>query len=253
MSYARSAGAQSGGVAGDGSTAYILRLSNATSNIAVQPPDGWVRVAAPLHFSDESIRLAIIDRLAWIRRQQAQFQRQERQTPRQYVSGESHYVAGRQYRLDVIEHDAAPAVRLLRNASFLELRVRPHSDRDKREAVLYAWYRQQLREVIPELIAKWEPVLGMQVAAWGIKRMKTRWGTCNIADRRIWLNLELAKKLPPCLEYVVVHELVHLLVRLHNAAFFAHLDRVLPNWRWRRDELNRAPLAHEVWGSRDET
>lgn len=229
-----------------GITIDVVRKPIKNLHLAVQPPDGRVRVAAPLHLSDDAIRLAILGRLAWIRRQQAHFAAQERQSPRQYVSGECHYVAGRAYRLRVLEADAAPQVRLA-GGGFLELQVRPHSTPAQREAVLHAWYRQRLRDEIPALIARWEQVLGVQVTAWGIKRMKTRWGTCNPDAQRIWLNLELAKKPPACLEYVVVHELVHMLVRPHNAAFIAHMDRTLPNWRQWRDELNRAPLA--AWES----
>jgi hypothetical protein len=162
------------------------------------------------------------------------------------VTGESHYVQGRRYRLDVVEQNAPATVRL-RNNTFLELRVRPGTDRQKREAVLAQWYRQQLRQQIPALIARWEPIIGVTVAEWGIKKMKTRWGTCNIQARRIWLNLELAKKPVACLEYILVHEMVHLLERQHNDQFRAYMDRFLPQWRLHRDTLNQFPLAYEEW------
>ncbi|RMD66223.1 M48 family peptidase [Candidatus Parcubacteria bacterium] len=214
-------------------------------HLSVYPPDGQVRVSAPEYLGDEAIRLAVIDKLGWIRRQQAKFQAQPRQSRREMVSGESHYFQGRRYLLEVIEADAPPVVQV--NHRKLVLRVRPGTDRDKREAILYRWYRRQLKAQIPPLIAKWEPVIGVQVAEWGVKRMKTRWGTCNIEARRIWLNLELVKKPPRCLEYVLVHEMVHLLERHHNERFRALMSRFLPQWRFYRDELNSEPLAHENW------
>jgi hypothetical protein len=224
----------------------VFRKSIKNFHLSVYPPDGKVRVSAPLWLDDEAIRLAIISRLGWIRRQQARFAQQDRQSARDMVTGESHYVQGHRYRLDVIEHQGAPAV-TIRNNTTLELRVRPGSDQQKREAVLAQWYRQQLRAHLPELIAKWEPIMGVEVAEWGIKKMKTRWGTCNIAARRIWVNLELAKKPVSCLEYIVVHEMVHLLERHHNDRFKAYMDQFLPQWRLHRDTLNQFPLAYEDW------
>ncbi len=215
-------------------------------HLAVHPPDGRVRISAPEYMSDETIWLAIIDKLSWIRRQQRRFRNQARQSQREMVSGESHYYWGHRYLLQVIEEDAPPRVRVL-NRRMLELRVRPGSDRARREAVLYAWYRVQIKEQIPPLIAKWEPIVGVSVAEWGIKRMKTRWGSCNIEARRIWLNLELVKKPPQCLEYVLVHEMVHLLERHHNERFRALMTQFMPNWRNYRDLLNAEPLAYEDW------
>lgn len=216
-------------------------------HLGVYPPTGRVRVAVPLHVGDETVRLAVIARLGWIRRQRARFAGQERQSAREMVTGESHFVAGRRYRLDVIEA-AGPAGARLRTNRTLELRVRPGTDRDRREMVLREWYRRRLRERVPRLIAKWEPVLGVRVVDWRIRRMKTRWGSCNPAVGRIWLNLELAKKPASCLEYIVVHEMVHLIERRHNERFRECLERAMPGWRLCRDELNRAPLAREVWG-----
>ena len=215
-------------------------------HLGVYPPGGRVRVAAPLWLDDEAIRLAIVSRLAWIRRQRAAFGRQERQSRRDFVSGESHYFAGRRYRLDVIERNARTAVRL-RNNSWMELSVRPGADRNAREALLHRWYRNHLRSELPRLVAQWEPRFGVPVAEVRIRRMKTRWGSCNPKARRIWLNLELAKKPPSCVEYVFVHEMAHLIERHHNERFHALMDRHLPQWRTSRDELNRAPLAHHTW------
>lgn len=229
-----------------GVTVEVVRKGIKNLHVTVHPPDGKVRVSAPLRLDDDDVRLAIISRLGWIRRQQAGFYAQARQSMREMISGESHYVEGRRYRLSVIEQDSSPSVHV-RNNNTLELRVRPGTDRDKREEILHRWYRVRLKERIPALIAKWEPVIGVTVSEWGIKKMKTRWGTCSIEARRIWINLELAKKSPECLEYIVVHEMVHLLERHHNERFTALMDRFLPNWRLMRDALNREPLAYEHW------
>lgn len=224
----------------------IVRKDIKNLHLGVYPPSGRVRVAAPLRLGDEAIRLAVVSRLGWIRRQQRSFAEQERQSQREMVSGESHYFQGRRYRLAVVEHVGPAAVRFRNNAT-LELRVRPGTDRKRREAVLNRWYRQWLREQIPILIAKWERKIGVSAAEWGIKRMKTRWGTCNPDARRIWLNLELAKKPPSCLEYILVHEMVHLLERNHSERFRELMNRLLPQWRTHRQQLNRAPLVHEDW------
>ncbi len=230
----------------NGITIDVVRKNIKHLHLAVYPPEGRVRVAVPLLIDDEAVRLAVISRLSWIKRQQAKFLAQERQTVREYVSGESHYFQGRRYLLRVIYEDTPPKVRI-HGTKHIEMIVRPGSDTLKRQRVLLNWYRVQLRQQIPPLIAHWEGVLGVQCAEWGIKQMKTKWGTCNITARRIWLNLELAKKPTRCLEYVVVHELVHLLERYHNARFIHLMDTHLPNWRALRDELNREPLAHEDW------
>lgn len=215
-------------------------------HVGVYPPHGRVRVAAPLRFKDETVRLAVISRLGWIRRQKEQFEKQERQSLRQYVTGESHYVHGRRYRLDVVE-GAGPGKVRLRNNSILELCVRPESTREQREAILNRWYRARLQEVVPGILSKWEPRLGVSSASWSIRKMRTRWGTCNQQTGHILLNVELAKKPRMCLEFIVVHEMVHLLERQHNDQFRAHMNRLVPNWSTVRDELNRAPLGHAEW------
>lgn len=223
----------------------VIRKRIKNLHLAVYPPDGRIRVSAPAVLNNEAIRLAVISRLTWIHKQRAKFENQDRQSEREFLTGESHYVVGRRYRLDVLEHDDAPLIRL-RNRTTLEMRVRPGTDWRRRQAVLHGWYRNRLREQVPELIAKWEPIIGVDVADWRIKRMKTRWGTCNIQARRVWLNLELAKKPVACLEYVVVHELVHLLERRHNDRFRSFMDRFLPHWRSHRELLNETPLPHEA-------
>lgn len=224
----------------------IVRKEIKNLHVGVYPPSGRVRVAVPLRLDDEAVRLAVISRLGWIRRKQKEFEGQVRQSRREFVTGESHYFEGRRYRLDVIERDAPPTVKL-RNNTRLELGVRPNSDREAREAVLHRWYRRHLRDQLPPLVAKWEPELGVTVEDVRIKKMKTLWGSCNIEARRIWLNLELAKKPSSCLVYILVHEMVHLLERHHNDRFRELMDNFLPQWRSYQDELNRAPLAHEDW------
>lgn len=224
----------------------VFRKGIKNLHLGVYPPHGRVRVAAPLRVSDDAVRLAVIGKLGWIKRQRAKFEAQSRQSAREMVSGESHYFLGRRYRLRVVEHDGATGVEL-RNKPKLELHVRPETDAGQRERILHQWYRQQLKELIPPLIEKWQAVLGVRVAEWGVKKMKTRWGTCNIEARRIWVNLELAKKPVQCLEYIVVHELAHLIARHHDDRFVVLMNQHLPQWRAQRAALNAAPLAHSSW------
>lgn len=224
----------------------IVRKDIKNLHLAVYPPNGRVRVAAPLLVDDEAVRLAVISKLGWIRRQQLKFADQERQSEREYVSGESHYFQGKRYLLNVIYQDSSPKVSV-RNNTKIDLFVRPNSDVFQREGVMLAWYRQQLKLVIPPILTKWETLIGVKAAAWGVKRMKTKWGTCNVEAQRIWVNLELIKKPSRCLEYIIVHELVHLIERHHNDRFKDYMDNFMPSWRLVRDELNREPLAHADW------
>lgn len=215
-------------------------------HVGVYPPSGRVRVAAPLALDDEVVRLAVISRLGWIRRQQAGFEQQERQSRREMVSGESHYFRGRRYRLQVIERPG-PASVAIRNNSILSMQVPPEFDADRRAGLLDHWYRSQLRDAIPGLLEKWLPKLGVQAPEVRIRKLKTLWGSCNAEVGRIWLNLELVKKSPTCLEFILVHELAHLIERHHNERFLAIMDRAMPTWRMSREELNRLPLVHEYW------
>jgi predicted metal-dependent hydrolase len=224
----------------------VVRKEIKNLHLGVYPPDGRVRVAVPLTVSDAAVRVAVIGKLRWIHRRQAAFVAQERQSRREMVSGESHYFLGRRYRLSVVTAQGKSGV-VVRNRSFLELRVSPGLSAEQRERVLQRWYRESLRELAAPLIAKWQAVLGVTVDQWGIKKMKTRWGSCNAKARRVWLNLELAKKPPECLEYLVVHELLHLLVHHHDERFRALMDQHLPRWRSIQKTLNAAPLAHEMW------
>ena len=224
----------------------IVRKGIKNLHLGVYPPHGRVRVAAPLRVSDAAVRLAVVGKLGWIKRQRARFEAQPRQSEREMVSGESHYFLGQRYRLRVVTYEG-PAKVMARNKSIIELHVRRESSTEQRERVLQRWYRQQLKELIPPLLEKWQPALGVQADEWAIKKMKTKWGACNVKVRRIWLNLELAKKPAQCLEYIIVHELLHLLKRQHNDNFFALMNEYLPQWRSRRSELNAAPLAHARW------
>jgi len=224
----------------------IVRKDIKNLHLGVYPPNGRVRVATPHRVNDDAVRLAVIAKLGWIKRQRARFDAQPRQSKREMVSGESHYLLGRRYRLNVIKHNR-PSKVALRKKTTIDLYVRPETSAAQRERLLRRWYREQLAALVPPLLDKWQPVLGVQVADWAIKKMKTRWGSCNAAARRIWLNLELAKKPVQCLEYIVVHELVHLLERYHNDKFIAMMNMFLPQWRSRRSELNAAPLGHAKW------
>ncbi len=206
--------------------------------LSVLPPDGQVRISAPKKMDDEAIRLFVVSKLSWIKKQRAKFQNQERQPERELVSGESHYLWGERYLLNVIYTDKRKQGVEIRNKTYLDLFVRENSDKEQRQKVMREWYRRELKAVIPSIIQKWEPVMGVKVQDWGVKLMKTKWGSCNTKAGRIWLNLELAKKNPACLEYTVVHEMVHLLERLHNERFVAYMDEFLPNWRSIKAELN---------------
>jgi len=224
----------------------VVRKAIKNLHLSVCPPDGHVRLAVPLHMTDDNVRLAVVTRLSWIKKQQANFQAQPRQSEREIVTGESHYVFGKRYRLEVIERRGRHEV-IIKNNSTLKLFVNPSTSTQNRALVLTEWYRQQLKARIPDLLTHWEPLVGRQVSDWGIKKMKTKWGSCNISQRRIWLNLELAKKPIECLEYVMVHELVHLLERHHSDRFKAYMDKYLPQWQRCRDILKREPLGNDNW------
>ena len=224
----------------------ILRKSIKNLHLGVYPPQGRVRVAAPLKMSDDAIRLAIVTRLAWIKRQKSKFAEQPRETKREMVRGESHFFLGKRYRLRIVPGTGAAKV-LLPNNTSMELHVPASSTAEQRERALQRWYRLQLKELVPPLLAKWQPLLGVTASEWGIKRMRTKWGTCNAEARRIWLNLELAKKPVQCLEYILVHELTHLLEPSHNARFVLLMDRFMPKWQFYREMLNRLPVKHESW------
>jgi predicted metal-dependent hydrolase len=205
-------------------------------HLAVLPPLGRVRVSAPQNMNEDAIRMFVITKISWIKKQQEKFKNQLRQSEREYVSGESVYLWGKRYRMEVVYSNIRNDIQL--KGDKLILQVREASTTDQRENILNAWYREHIKREIPPLLEKWQKIIGVAIADWGVKNMKTRWGTCNVKDRRMWLNLQLAKKHPQCLEYVVVHELVHLLEKNHNKAFVAYMDKFLPDWRTTKDELN---------------
>jgi predicted metal-dependent hydrolase len=214
-------------------------------HLSVYPPSGRVRISAPSRMSLDTIRVFAIAKLSWIKQQQKKLQEQERETPREYVDRESHDVWGKRYLLSVIEGDEAPSVAL--QHSRMRLRVRPGTDAKKKRAIVEAWYRRQLKKAVPPLIARWEPLMGVKVERFFVQRMKTKWGSCNHRARTIRLNTELAKKPWECLEYIVVHEMTHVLEPTHNACFVALMDQFMPQWQFYRDQLNRLPVSHEDW------
>lgn len=223
----------------------VVRKDIKNLHLSVLPPHGRVRIAAPRHMKLETIRIFAISRLVWIRSEQRKMRAQEREAPREYLDRESHYVWGRRYLLQRIEKDAAPSAELRHNR--LVMQVRPGTDEARSREMLEGWYREQIRAALPALIAKWEPVVGAKVGKVFVQRMKTKWGSCNPQSRAIRLNTDLAKKPPECLEYIVVHELAHLIEPTHNARFSSLMDLFLPQWQHRRHLLNQLPVRHEDW------
>lgn len=214
-------------------------------HIGVYPPLGRVRVAAPRRLDDDRVRLAIIQRLPWIKKQRQHLQAVERQSEREMATGESHYVWGIRHRLKVIERPGRAHLEV--DGGRLLLYVPHGTGAEQRRILLDRWHRAQLRTAIPGLIGKWEPVLEVSVPRWSIRRMKTKWGSCNRQTGHIWLNVELAKKHPDSLEYIVVHEMTHHLERTHGERFTKLMDEFMADWRSRRDQLNSDPLGHEEW------
>ena len=214
-------------------------------HLSVYPPNGKVRISAPLGMKLDTIRVFAIAKLGWIKQQQKKLREQERESPREYLDLESHYVWGKRYLLKVVEADAAPTVEL--KHSRLILRVRPGTSDERKQAIVGQWYRDQIKAAAPALLSKWEALLGVKAERIFVQKMKTKWGSCNPTARSIRLNTDLAKKPVQCVEYLVVHELVHLLERRHNDRFMGLLGACMPQWRQSRELLNRTPLAHEEW------
>ncbi len=214
-------------------------------HLSVYPPTGRVRISAPKRMSIDTIRVFAISKLDWIKQQQTKLREQERETPREYLDRESHYVWGKRYLLTVSESDEPASIEL--NHSRMLLMVRPGTGEDKRQALVEAWYREQLKEAVPSLLARWQLLLGVRAERFFVQRMKTKWGSCNHMACTIRLNTELAKKPEECLEYVLVHELIHLLEPTHNARFVALMDRFMPKWEFYREMLNRLPVRREKW------
>lgn len=214
-------------------------------HLGVYPPTGRVRISAPTRMSLDNIRVFAISKLAWIKQQQKKLREQVRETPREYLDRESHYVWGKRYLLKVVEADATPEVEL--KHSRMLLRVRPGTNEEKMQDIVDQWYREQIKAVAPPLIAKWETLMGVTVDRVFVQKMKTKWGSCNPAKRHIRLNTDLAKKPRECLEYIVVHEMAHLLEPTHNIRFIALMDQFMPSWSVLRDQLNQLPVRHEDW------
>jgi predicted metal-dependent hydrolase len=206
-------------------------------HLTIYPPNARIHVSAPLFMTEEAIRLFLISKQAWIKQKVSQVLNQNRQTPREYVSGENHYFKGQRFRLKVIYHNAPAKVEIQGN-EFINLYVREGVTEERKAEIIKEWYREKLKETLPELISKWEAIIGVKANKWSIKQMKTIWGSCNHRTKNILFNLELIKKPLHCIEYVVVHELLHIKVRLHNKEYISLLNKYFPNWKQIKDELN---------------
>tara|TARA_R110000751_G_scaffold84717_5_gene169334 strand:- start:6606 stop:7334 length:729 start_codon:yes stop_codon:yes gene_type:complete len=225
----------------------IVRKDIKNMHLAVYPPHGRIRLSAPDKTDPEVLRLFAISKLGWIKKHVKNFKSQAREASRTYQSGESHYFKGKRYLLNVVPHEGHSSIKK-RGVKNLDLFVKESATAEEKGKVMKEWYRKQLKRQLPALIEKWEEVIGVKTDDWGVKQMKTKWGACNIEAKRIWLNLELAKKPTICLEYIVVHELVHLLERNHNDRFIKYMDQFMPKWRQHQNELNSLPVVHNDWG-----
>lgn len=214
-------------------------------HLSVYPPDGRVTLVAPVATHLDVARAYAVSRLSWIRQQQAKLKSQTRETPRKFIERESHHLWGRRYLLSVVEKDDKPSIQLSHRK--ITLCVRPGSDTAKREAVMHEWHKALLHGLVPDLIKKWEAKLGVAVSGYFLQRMKTKWGSCNHHAENIRLNTELVKKPRDLLEYVVVHELVHLIEPKHSERFIALMNKNYPTWQEARAELNELPLTSEIW------
>jgi predicted metal-dependent hydrolase len=223
----------------------VTRKAIKNVHLSVHPPDGHVTLAAPLETRPEVARAYAISKLGWIRDQQRKLASQAREAPRQFITRESHYLWGRRYLLEVEHREAKPCVMV--DHKRITLAVRPGSSDTKRAEVMHQWHKQLLHEAVPPLIRKWEPKLGVQVHGYFLQRMKTKWGGCNHRASHIRLNTELVKKPKHLLEYVIVHEMAHLLEPTHSERFTRLLEKHHPAWREARAELNELPLAAETW------
>jgi len=216
-------------------------------HLGVYPPNGRVRVAAPLKTTDEAIKLLVISKMPWIKKQQLRFNQQERQSKREYVSGESHYFFGNRYRLNVVQTNSKPKIEIKRKTR-IDMYVNPEANLKKKENLMNNFYRTELKKQIPILVEKWQKITGLQVKEVNIKKMKTKWGTCKPKYQRIWVNLELAKKPLHCLEYVLVHEMTHFKEKNHNEKFEFLLKSYMQQWDQCKQELNNGILGYSKWG-----
>lgn len=221
----------------------VIRKNIKNIHLTVYPPEGRIKVSVPSKVDNEALRLFIVSKIGWIRKKLADFRRQERQSYREYSSGENHYFKGQRYILNVISQKAPKANKVkIRNNKFIDLYVRDKSNIVSKKRILNEWYRTKMYAVLPEIFKKWELELNVDVKEWGVRIMKTKWGTCNTEAKRIWLNLDLIKKPPHCLEYIIVHEMMHLIERTHSEKFNLLMDKYYPNWQTVRKELNEFVL-----------
>jgi len=226
-------------------TLEVIHKNIKNVHLSVYPPTGRVRIAAPSHMDLETVRLFAISKISWIRRNQKRHLNQERETPREFIERESHYLWGKRLLLKVVEKEAVPVVQAQQR--FLKLQVRPGASRESRADIMGSWYRGQIRSEAEPLIALWEKRLGIKVKGVYVQQMKTRWGSCNSRAESIRLNTELAKKSKECLEYIIVHEMIHILIPNHGKQFQGLLSKHLPNWQNYRDQLNSSPMSHSYW------
>lgn len=215
-------------------------------HLSVYPPHGRVRISAPLRMDIDTIRVFAIAKLGWIKNQQHKLCEQERETPREFLDRESHYLWGKRYLLRIELQAAAPAIALKHNKMIL--RMRPETSHEKKQEILEAWYREQLKAALPALFEKWESLMNVKVGRCFVQKMRTKWGSCSPDTGNIRINTDLAKKPPECLEYIVVHELAHLLEPTHNQRFVTLMDHYLPKWRFYKEQLNKLPVRHLDWG-----
>ena len=225
----------------------VMRKPVKNLHLNVLPPYGQIRVSVPPSMHEEAVRTFVASKLPWIRRQVDKFQKQARQTKRSYISGESHYFQGKRYQLRLHETEKRYGKVEMKNKRYLDLSVSSGATPEQKDRVINKWYRAELTKQLEKFIPKWEKTIGVKADEWHIRKMKTKWGTCNVEAKRVWFNLELAKKPPQCVEYIVVHELVHLLERSHNERFVSLMDTFMPTWKTRRQELNDFVLSYETW------
>jgi len=225
----------------------VIKKDIKNIHLAVYPPNGTVRLTSPRNVTDDSIRLYAISKLSWIKQQQRSFKRQERRSERHYIQRESHYLFGKRYLLRLSNSLRTTSV-AVKNKTYLELNIRSGSSKMQKEKAIEEFYRKELKQRIPALIEKWELKTGIYVQSWGVKKMSTKWGTCNKEAKRIWLNLELAKKPIECLEYIILHEMIHIVERHHNDHFTSLMNQHMPRWKHHKNELNNLPISHVEWG-----
>jgi predicted metal-dependent hydrolase len=215
-------------------------------HLGVYPPDGRVRIAAPTKTSDETLRVLVTSKMPWIKKQKAKFEKQDRQPKREFVSGKSHYFMGNRYLLNVVDTNTSPKVEIKRKAQ-IDMYVKPKTSGEKRERIMDNFYRSELRKKIPILGEKWEKITKIHAREFRIKKMKTKWRTCSQKPKRIWINLELAKKPLHCLDYIIVHEMTHLVEKNHTTKFRRLMDSFMPQWVQYKEELNRGTLGYSKW------